>query len=393
MEISALLYVMLTAVTVGFALFIQNEEYIARNLSGIRMSGQNRQQARNLAAEIGIYGLLAGVSACRVAIGADYWVYRANFQLIAQGRHVSYEIGFRYVVRLMQLIFGDETYRTIFFLFSVVTVFFFLKALHDQAGWYAVSLYLLLTGGYYFSSMHSVRYYFALSIAMFAAKYVIRGEYGKFLLWIIAAAAFHKSVLVVIPGYLLARWLGSVRWKNWQYAAGCILAAAIVFTQGLWQKIGLWRRIIFYFYPYYENSDFDIPGISWANVAKCAGTLVLCILCWRRSLWEEAPAVREKGGWPQTVLADRFYFFLNCMGLILYTCGSFIPEISRIGYYFTVFQIFLIPHMLKQMKRGVLKTLCVAGSLGAFAVYFIVFLYRAYDDSVRLLPYLEWIFH
>lgn len=64
-------------------------------------------------------------------------------------------------------------------------MFFFLKALHDQADWYVVSLFLLLTQGFYFNSMNSVRYYFALALAMYAQKYVLRGEYGKFILWVL----------------------------------------------------------------------------------------------------------------------------------------------------------------------------------------------------------------
>lgn len=395
MEISALLYVALTVAAVGFAAVVRNQDYVGMYLSGKRPSYWDRQRGRNLAAEIGVYGLLAGVSACRIAIGADYWVYWLNFQLIAQGRHVSYEPGFRLVVRLMQLIFGDGTYLTIFFLFSVVTVFFFLKCLHDQAGWYSFSVYLLLTGGYYFSSMHSVRYYFALAIAMFAAKYVIRGEYGKFVLWILAAAAFHKSVLLVIPVYLLARGLAWMRWKKGMCIAGSVLAAAVILTQGLWQRIGLWREIIFYFYPFYEGSAFDIGRISWVNVAKCLGVLVLGLIYWKGP-WEERKAsgaeAQETKRWTEEQLANRFYFFLNLGGLMVYTCGSFIPEVSRVGYYLIVFQIFLIPHLVRKM-RGLWRTVCLWGSLGAFAVYFVVFLYRAYDDSVRLLPYLEWIFH
>ncbi len=419
MDASALFYVALTAAAVGFALFVRNQKYVPAYLRGGRAPYWERQRGRNLAAEIGIYGLLAGVSACRVAIGADYWVYWSNFQLIAQGRHVSYEKGFQLVVRLMQAIFGDGTYRTIFFLFSVATVFFFLKALHDQASCYAASVYLLLAGGYYFSSMHSVRYYFALAIAMFAAKYVIRGEYGKFVLWILTAAMFHKSVLLTIPVYLLAKGLAWVRWKKWHYAATGVLGAAVILGQGLWQRIPLWRQIIFHFYPFYQDSEFDTGDISWANVAKCVCVLALCLICWKSLTGEEeqdgetvgrvrgalgeesADGIRQvprkdKGrwnGWREGTLANRFYCFLNLGGLVLYSCGSFIPEISRVGYYLVVFQIFLIPNLLQRMKKGVWKNLCTVGSYGAFACYFVMFLYRAYDDSVRLLPYLEWIFH
>ena len=373
MEISALLYILLTVVTVGFAMLIQNRDYVAAHISGRQSCIRNRQQGRNLVAEGVIYTLLAGVSACRVAIGRDYWVYWLNFQLIAQDRHVAYEPGFRYVVKLMQAIFGEGTYKPIFFLFSVLTVFFFVKALHDQGRWYAASLYLLLTGGYYFSSMHNVRYYFALAIAMFSAKYVLRREYGKFLLWIVAAAFFHKSVLVVIPAYLVAGWLSGIRLKKWHYAVGTVLTLSLIAGQEFY------REIIFTFYPYYRGSEFDSGGISWANVAKCVGTLLLAVICWKRSLKEDE--------------VNRFYFFLNLAGLVLYTCGSFIPEVSRIGYYLTVFQIFLIANLLQEMKKGWFQYLCILGVAGVFALYFGVYLIRAYDDSMGLLPYLTWIFH
>ena len=89
---------------------------------------------------------------------------------------------------------------------------------------------------------------------------------------------------------------------------------------------------------------------------------------------------------------NRFYFFLNLAGLILYTCGSFIPEVSRIGYYLTVYQIFLIANLLQDMKKGWFRTLCISGAAGVFALYFAVYLRRAYDDSMGLLPYLSWIF-
>ena len=174
MESSALVYIVLTVITVGLALFIDNEDYVPGYISGYRpvgsYSGYQRLQARNTVAEAAIYCLLAGVSACRIAVGNDYWVYRDNFKLIAQDRHVSSELGFNLIVRGMQDLFGYDNYLPIFGLFSLVTVFFFVKALHDQASWYAFSLFLLLTGGYYFNSLNSVRYYLALAIALFSMK-------------------------------------------------------------------------------------------------------------------------------------------------------------------------------------------------------------------------------
>ena len=126
MEKSALVYIILTAVTVAFGFLVKNRDYTTEYLSGRRSfrgntsgdlmaAGPDRQQACNAVAEFAIFCLLAGVSACRIAVGGDYWVYWLKFQLIDQGRHVSYETGFVYLVKFFHLIFGEGSYLWLLF--------------------------------------------------------------------------------------------------------------------------------------------------------------------------------------------------------------------------------------------------------------------------------------
>lgn len=377
MESSALVYVALTVVTVALGLFVNNIDYVPVYIRGGRPCGSrpgcDRQQARNRVAVFAVYCLLTGVSACRIAVGNDYWVYRDNFKLIAQGRHVSSEIGFNYIVKWLQQLFGYDEYLPVFAFFSALTVFFFVKALHDQGSYFAFSLFLLMTGGYYFNSLNSVRYYFALAIALFSMKYVLRGEYGKFVLWIVAGAMFHKSILLVIPVYLAARFLAAARMKRRHYALGAFFIVTLIFAQDLY------REIIFYFYPFYRDSIFDNGQLSYANILKCVCVLLLSLICYRQSLEKD--------------LMNRFYFFLNLFGLTAYCCGSFIPEISRIGYYMIVGQVFLLPRLLGEMKKGWLRKLAYIGVIGAFTAYFLLLLKGMYAVDIRLLPYLNWIFN
>ncbi|MCM1113624.1 MAG: EpsG family protein [Muribaculum sp.] len=367
MESSALVYISLTAATVFLACFVRSFQYAERG---------SRAYARGLVAETAVFVLLTGVSACRIAVGNDYWVYRFNFRLIAQERHVASESGFNLIVKWMQKLFGYDRYLPIFALFSLLTVWFFVRALHGQAVDYAFSLFLLMTGGYYFNSLNTVRYYLALAVALYAMQYVLRREYGKFVCWILFGSIFHKSVLLVIPVYLVAHGLARAKLKKWHYGVGAALAASLFFCQDLY------REIVFRFYPYYRNSDFDTGKISWVNVGKCVGTLALCALCYRRSL--RADGDHE---------ANRFYFFLNVAGLVVYPCGSFIPEVSRVGYYLIVSQIFLIPALLAEMPEGGLRKLCKGGVAAAFCVYFAFLLRGMYATDIRLLPYLNWIFN
>lgn len=377
MESSALVYIMLTVVTVFIGLFVQNDRYVTGYIAGGRSLGSaagcSRQLARNRIAISAIYLLLTGVSACRIAVGNDYWVYRDNFKLIAQERHVSSEFGFNYIVKWIQLLFGYDEYLPVFAFFSIITVFFFVRALRDQGNHFAFSLFLLMTGGYYFNSLNSVRYYLALAIALFSMKYVLRGEYSKFIFWVLVGMMFHKSVLLVVPVYLVAKFLAVIRLKTWHYIVGGIFGCSLIFGQNVY------REIIFLFYPYYRNSMFDNGQLSYANILKCVCVLALCVICFRRSLRDD--------------MVNRFYFFLNVFGLVVYCCGSFIPETSRIGYYMIISQVFLLPKLLAEMRDGWFKKLCLLGVIGAFSAYFALLLREMYAIDVRLLPYLNWIFN
>ncbi len=378
MEKSALVYIGLTIVTVFLALFVENREYVPGYLRGGRQPGEyagcDRRLARNRVVFFAVFCLLAGVSACRIAVGNDYWVYWLNFQLIEQNRHVASEIGFNAIVLFFRSLFdgGKIQYLSIFAFFSITTVFFFSRALRDQGDSYAFSLYLLLTGGYYFNSLNSVRYYFALALALFSVKYVLRGEYGKFVIWILAGAFIHKSILLVIPVYLAAKLLAEARLRWWHYLPGGVLLASLIFGQRLY------REIIFLFYPYYRDSTFDNGQLSVVNILKCSCVLALCAICYRRSLRED--------------VRNRFYAILNLFGLVVYCCGSFIPEVSRVGYYMIITQIFLIPRLLADMKNKSLQRLGFAAVVGAFGIYFALLLKGMYAVDVRLLPYLNWIF-
>lgn len=371
-------YITLTVLVVVLALFVKNRDYVKLHMDVSLRENRlgipcDRQQACNICAAVAIFVLLAAVSACRIAVGNDYWVYRDQFKLIMQGRHVSYEWGFNAVVWVIQSLFGYDNYLPVFGFFSIVTTLFLVKAMYDQAEEFSMSVFLLMTNGYYFSSLNSVRYYFALAVAMYAMKYVIRKQYGVFIAWIVFAAFFHKSILVVIPVYLIAGWLAEHKINKLFYViVGVFLASMVVFKD-------FYRRIIFIFYPYYEGSVFDQVDFSFTNIAKCLGVLVLCFIFYKTAIKDNKQ--------------NRFYFFLILAGLAVYTFGAFIPEGSRIGYYMVVALVFLIPGVLSRMEDKRWRIFWTSGVVIAFTGYFVMFLRTAQEINIRLLPYLNWIFN
>lgn len=83
---------------------------------------------------------------------------------------------------------------------------------------------------------------------------------------------------------------------------------------------------------------FDNGQLSYVNIGKCLAVLILCLIYWKDSIRDDR--------------RNRYYFYLNLAGLVLYTCGSFIPEVSRVAYYLIQSQIFLIPGVLWNAKKG-----------------------------------------
>ncbi|MBQ8822376.1 MAG: EpsG family protein [Lachnospiraceae bacterium] len=370
------LFIGVTLLTLVMSYFCNNTTQVQLNMGTDKRKGavvRSRQRVLNLWICAGIYIILTALSACRIASGNDYWEYTEIFSLIAQYRPVATETGFNWFVRGMQALFGREQYLPIFAVVSIATVFFFVKSIYDQGEWFLGTMFLFLTNGYYFSSFNSIRYYLVLAIAMYTMKFVLKGEYGKFIVWICFAALFHKSVLLVIPVYLLAKWLAGIRFKLWHYVLGAVFVLSFVVCKDLY------REIIFFFYEYYEGSAFDVTDYSLANIAKCLGTILLSAICYKTGLKDNE--------------RNRFYFFLNIGGLVLYTVGAFIPTVTRVAYYLIIGQVFLIPSLLMSMKDGIWKKLFIAGVALVFMAYFALFLKNAYTMDIRLLPYLNWIFN
>ncbi len=190
----------------------------------------------------------------------------------------------------------------------------------------------------------------------------------KFILLILPTATIHKSVLLVIPVYILA----ALPWKRWQLAALAVFASSgLVFSEQ-------YQRLMVRLYPSYEDTAYLDGGTSLINIVRILGVFVLSLLYYQRAVAHDRQ--------------NRFYFHLNLFALLLYTCGSFMPEISRIGYYMTAGHIFLLPSLIGRISDVRQQRFWNIVVVAAAVLYFGVFLVKAQDLLVRIVPYHTWIF-
>lgn len=361
-----IVYIVLATVTCLLALMVEQKN-TAPCFTENKGKSSRRGDLRGVLSISLIFVLLTAVSALRIAIGHDYWEYKDIFDLISQDRYVSTEFGFNILVRICHFIFGNENYIIIFGIVAFATMLFFMKGLYDQSKNFRFSFFLFMTFGYYLSTFNSIRYYLVLAMAFFAVKYLLAREYDKFVLTVLLASTMHMAVLFVLFAYPLAL----VKWKKWMVpVVGVFVASLLLFPN-------FYRRIIFIFYPYYENSIFDTGETSIINIARCAAVLIFALIFYKKAL---------KGN-----RENMFYFNLSLEALVVYACCSFIPVISRIGFFLNIYQVFLIPNVISSIEKKWLRTaltvcVCIAG-----VGYFAFFLHTCKDDATRIVPYLNWI--
>lgn len=358
-----ILYSGVAAVTILLGLLVDNRR---KRQNGI----VTRQQILNVLSLVSVFLILFALSACRLNVGNDYAKYVEFMHLVNCDAFVPTEAGFNFIVKVLYRISGGENFLLVFAFFSFFTVLFFLSAIYRQADSFGFSFFLFMALGYYFQSFNTVRYYLALALALYAIPYVLKKQWGRFVVLMLLGATLHKSLLVVIPLYFLA----SLPWKKWQLAVAAVFCSTFFFMQDFYLKM------VVFLYPTYEDTEYLEGGTSIVNIVRCFAVLALALLCYKRSV-KDSPR-------------NRFYFYCNLGALVMYVCCSFLPIISRIGYYLTITHIFFLPSLVMGIPDLKWRRLVKAGVIGAGILYFGIFiLMKAGGDGLRILPYETFLFH
>ncbi len=376
-----ILYITVAAVTALLAGLVDNHP--------TRQSYKlTRQQLCNRICLTAIFIILFLLSACRLNVGNDYAKYVEFMHLVNCDAYVPTEIGFNLLVKLVYGLSGYENFLLVFACYSFVTVLFFLLAMYEQSDEFGLTFFLFMTLGYYFQTFSTVRYYLALAVALYSMKFVLRRQWGRFVILILLGSTFHKSLLVVIPLYFLA----SLAWKKWQLAVAALFCTTFLFLQDFYLKL------VVFLYPTYEDTEYLEGGTSYISILRCAAVLLFAGIVYGMRRREDTAEKGKAGGetsaeafsWEQRF---RFYCYLNLGALVLYVFCSFLPIISRIGYYLMVSQILFLPMLLKAVPDRRWRRLFRAGILLAAVLYFAMYLKKGANDGVLILPYKTFFFH
>lgn len=371
------LYLIIACVTIALAATVRQthpatENYAFKPQMGTR-SEIIRHQGMNILGLSSIFLTLFLPAALRIQVGNDYESYVDTIHEIYVGGYVVTEPLFNIIVKGLCELSGGENYLLVFGFFSFITIWLFLKVIYEQSDNFFLTFFLFMTLGLYFRTYNTMRYYLVLAITMYSYRYILRKEYMKFLFLILLSSLLHKSVLVVIPLYFMA----VIPWKRWfiyLMISGAVLA--VLFRDFI-------LEIALYLYPSYKDTVFleSETGImgNLATIARC-----LLVLLFAAVTYKEGIKGKKE---------NMFYLKLNAMALLVYSCGSFLPLVGRIGYYLITSQILFIPSVLTYLEKGKRKNILICIVILIALFYFMYFLRTADQPGVRVLPYRTWLFY
>ncbi len=276
------------------------------------------------------------------------------------------EWGFVGLVSLLQL-FGAD-YFWLFFVIGTASILYFFRGsqLYTLNVRIALLIYLLVPG-LFLNSFSIIRQGLAIVIMFNAYYYLFEKRYFCFWLWSVWGIMFHYSALFALPFFWLATKLSG--------RARLIMILGIPLSLVLAQMnvIGFVFGILlgnskFSAYLEYKDAGSSIVKLLVLNLS------VLPYLCF----------------YDRMDKINRSFLVLAVWGLILTNIFSSVAAVTRISYYFRIFEIILLANIASYFKKGGSQMIfCTLLFIYFFIMFYssLLFDYTSVEEYPKLTPY------
>lgn len=305
-----------------------------------------------------IVSLFCGLRA--MSVGTDtqsiYYPYYYVAYCLQNRGYEGTEIGFYLVIRLGYLLFRSYTGVLVFVSF-LTTLFFFAGLARYQDRVNLPLCMLLFLVFLFFPSFNIMRQMLAVSVVVFALRFLEEERAAPYLVWVAAAALVHNSAVVALV--LLAVQLSRRRRGLFCafLAALCCLPLLLSPAMALAEKIPFLSR---YAERYPLSFDFSVKNLSYVIYFFPAFAV---LLYHRRAL----------------IARDGRNVLLLVMALLVFECSLFkfyVVWLSRLMNYFLISFCVLLPQCVALCRTAAgkswLKLFLIAYCIGYFVLFYIV---------------------
>lgn len=299
-------------------------------------------------------------SGLRYFVGIDYESYTFIFASIADSKT---EPAFR-LINLIVLFLGLNV-QFVFLISASITFGLFYKGIKKNSDNLFLSVFLLFFCGFFIESLNIIRQYIAIAIFFYGIKYIINRNFLKYAFCILLASCFHYSAVLLILAYFI---LNINIGKLW-YPILCF-AYLLPFILPIQAIFGLIPGYDVYFSSG-NGSNTEANGSAELGIGFLSKLLIgfSCLFYYDRIV----------------SLSKESKLYLNGFFLYLFLLSFFrdFMVMVRLGYYFNVFLVLLIPKFFQIFDKNARIVLYVLFLLYGFALLSINLL----DTQAKLVPY------
>lgn len=328
----------------------------------------------NIFTLLGLF-LILMVGATRFEIGYDYFNYVSFYSEYIPD---YIEPIFRISILLMNYLgFNYEFY---FFIYSAVTILVLFYAIVKYTHYRNTALLLfVLIPGLYLNSFSIIRQSIALSFFFLAVYYLVsEPRLFKFWFFSLVSVGFHYPAAIVILFVYVLRFILSKELSLKEYLIILILSFIIY-------KINLASFALSLLGGKYSLYASFVQPVSLLKIIV-SNLFILLLLAFKK----------------QYIKSEVDVFILNLVfvgAVIINVFADFVP-VSRLGYYFVIFQILVVPNLIYSfpscnIRQISLKALIVAVAITYYVMMFFNALYVDVGQDIypKMTPYKSWLFN
>lgn len=342
-------------VLVGMAIKCKPEKVIAMSYRGRRNS---YDVMHGLLIIISASPLII-ISALRENVGTDFGGYVEIFEKISNSDRTYVEYGYFLINKVVYLLGID--YRGVFIISSLLIGVLIYFAIYNLSENITLSVILYVITINYFNSMNIVRQYIALAIFLFGLKYVKEKNFIKYIICVLAASLFHKSLLLGFAIYFF------------QYIKLSKKNIVIILTMsaGLlpWVKKYIWE---IFSSTYYEIYLSDKYLNSFSMTYACINIFILLLAFYFYNRLKSQAMYR-------TLLN------IHICSVVVTIYSGIIPLAYRILWSLSLTNILFVPMLLQCIKKVKNRLLAQTAIISIYAVFtFLTICMKTYND---VIPY------
>lgn len=304
------------------------------------------------------------ISGLRDYTGYDFKSYSDSYQTGVFD--YVFEPGF--VLYMDILRFFNADYHIMFFLMSLVTyilLYLAIRRFTPHAG-IAIIIYMLIPG-LYLNSLSIIRQAFAIVISFYCFSLLINKKYWPYFILMLLGTSFHYSCIIILPFHFLV-WKYAHRLKIIHYAV--VIGISLVIA-----KLNLTQILSLIFVGMKYESYSEGEPVSFAKLLVLNSFIIIILFFYKKLLRKQE--------------YNAYFLVFTTLGIILLNCFSSVITLTRISYYFRIFEIVLAAEFIYLFsKKSRIVVLLVF-----YVYYFSIFYTALVNDSTapdfgpKMIPY------